>query len=113
VVLTLLAACLLSVAEAPKPARQVPFTEAFVRDGKLVVQGKEFHATAHRFMISADGKRLHLVGTDDEPARLLCRPNGPQTTMDVSGKRIVFSPSEGTVRVEGAGTIVADKPKEK
>ena len=110
-VLSLLAACLLSIAEAPKPAPQVLVTEAAVRDGKLFVQGKEFHAIAHRFTVSADGKQLYLVGTDEEPARLLCRPNGPQTRMDVRGKRIVFSPSEGTVRVEGPGTIVDAKGK--
>ena len=109
--LSLLVSCLLSVAEVSKPAPHVLVTEAAVRDGKLFVQGKEFHAIAHRIMVSADGKKLYLVGTDEEPARLLCRPNGPQTRMDVSGKHIVFSPSEGTVRVEGSGIIVADKAK--
>jgi hypothetical protein len=33
--------------------------------------------------------------------------------MDVSGKRIVFSPGAGTVRVEGGGTIVEAGPERK
>ena len=111
-VLTLLTVGLLSFAEAPKPAPVIPFTEVVVRNGKLVVLGKDFQATAHRFLVTPDGKHLHLVGTDDEPATLASRPDGPHTMMQVSGKRIVFSPSEGTVRVEGAGKIIVDKPNQ-
>lgn len=109
-VITLLVS-LLSFADVPKPVAEPLVTEAFVRDGKLVIAGKEFQATAQRFTISPDGKSIDLRGMAGEPATLMSRTGGPQTRMEITGQRIIFSPSEGTVHVIGAGKVVEPKPK--
>jgi hypothetical protein len=56
--LSLVAAALL--AQVPRP--ELPITDVSARDGKLVVSGKEFEATAARLSISPDGKRVTLLG---------------------------------------------------
>jgi hypothetical protein len=113
VVLTLLVGLLSlpPLAEAPKPVPTIQITDVLMGDGKLLIYAKDFRATASQFSISPDGKRLELRGTDTEPATLVSRTGGQQTRLEVTGKRIVFSPGEGTVRVEGAGKIVEAKPK--
>jgi hypothetical protein len=106
VVLTLLAAGLLSfppLADAPKPALEVPFNDVFVRDGRLVIGGKDFQATADRVNVSPDGKRVLLIGKDN-PVELVIRMKGQPANRFV-GKKILLNPSEGTLRIEGAGLV--------
>jgi hypothetical protein len=79
----------------------------FVRDGKLVVGGKDFEATAHRLAISPDGKRLDLRGGEGDPVQLVYRPKGQTAVHRWAGQRVVFSPTEGTLVLEG-GTLVVE-----
>lgn len=97
--LSVLIAVLLT--HVPKP--EVPFTDVFVHNGRLVVGGKDFQATADRVGVSPDGKRVMLVGKD-EPVELVCRLKG-QPANRFTGKRIVLNPSEGTMHIEGSGSL--------
>ncbi|VTR92985.1 unnamed protein product [Gemmata massiliana] len=102
-------------AEAPKVAQQpqLPFTEICAAGGRVVVRGKEFEATAQRVRVSADGKCLELCGSDSEPACLISRPKDARARTEVTGTRIIYSPSDGTMQVTGSGILRTSVTKEK
>ncbi len=82
---------------------EVPFTDVFVRDGRLVVGGKDFQAVTDRVNVSPDGRRVMLLGKD-EPVELVLRVKGRPANR-FTGKRIILNPSAGTVHIEGAGAV--------
>jgi hypothetical protein len=90
------------IAQAPKP--ETPITDVFARDGKIVVIGKEFEATASRLSISPDGKRVLLLG-GDEPVQLRSRVKGGNGVHLVMGQKITLDTAAGTLEVIGAGLV--------
>lgn len=112
-VLLLTAGLLVSEAAAPKPqVAQWPY-DVYAVSGKVLVGGKDFEATAHRIAISPDGKRLELLGKDGDPVILTHRPKGQTSVHRWSGQRIVFSPADGTLMVDGPGGLTEVKFREK
>jgi hypothetical protein len=100
-VLVLAVVGLLSVGpaiDAPGPAPVLPFTDVFVRDGEVVVVGKDFEATAARLVVSPDGKWLELCGTPARPATLTLRP-GERCRSEQAGVRIVYWPADGKIMI--------------
>jgi hypothetical protein len=97
--------------EALKPTPVVPFTEVFIRNGQMVIVGSTFEATAGRFILSADGKRLELRGSTREPATFRTHPKGnpKDTLLELSGERIIYSPAEGSFHIDGSGRITESK----
>ena len=97
--LSVLTAVLL--AQAPKPA--LPFTEVFVRDGRIVVGGGAFEAVADQLRVSADGRRVQLLGKD-EPVLLVTRSTN-QSEHRVTAKQVILHFPDLTLEAVGASKV--------
>ncbi len=88
-----------------------PFTDAFIRNDRVVVVGKDFEGTAARVLVSPDGKTLELRGTETRPATLAVRSAVTGTWSEQSGRRIEYCPADGRARVYADRASAGSEPK--
>jgi hypothetical protein len=109
----LIAVLLASHVSAAQPqASPVPY-QIHAAEGKLSINGINFSITADWVSVSPDGKQLVLVGQKGDPVVLTHRLKGQSSTHSWTGDRMIFFPTDGNLRIEGAGSVIEIKVREK